>query len=410
MYVNFYVCFRKSASCTHVSALLHALTALAAPRFQLQPSEAGQMVADESDDVTPVTSLPCQWKPPRKRKESTMRVGEVTFEKHVYGRQKKRALRQAEEFDPRPLCFRGTAHERLPQLLDAIRSQNLCISLLFDNKFRHWESDTNAPENPSLPSVSSLRDLVNAFKASLAVSSEVIRKTERETMQQRNSSLWFKVRCYRLTASLFGEIAHRKSTTPPDSLVLRILQPKQFSSAAVAWGIAKESTAIEEYICHQKMNGHPDLMVSPCGFHISESYPYLGATPDGAVYDPSNSAQPFGFLEVKCPYSHRNVTPQEVCSTSGFCCTLDGSVMTLRRNHKYFAQVQGQMAIGGREWCDFVVYTTKGIHIERIHFDNQYWEKILLPKLQEFYDNCVGPEIVSPIHVLELPMRNLANC
>ena len=174
MYVNFYVCFRKSASCTHVSALLHALTALAAPRFQLQPSEAGQMVADESDDVTPVTSLPCQWKPPRKRKESTMRVGEVTFEKHVYGRQKKRALRQAEEFDPRPLCFRGTAHERLPQLLDAIRNQNLCISLLFDNKFRHWESDTNAPENPSLPSVSSLRDLVNAFKASLAVSSEVI--------------------------------------------------------------------------------------------------------------------------------------------------------------------------------------------------------------------------------------------
>ena len=189
------------------------------------------------------------------------------------------------------------------------------------------------------------------------------------------------MRCYRLTASLFGEIAHRKPTTPPDSLVLRILQPKQFSSAAVAWGIAKESTAIEEYICHQKMNGHLALTVSPCGFHISESYPYLGATPDGAVYDPSNSAQPFGFLEVKCPYSHRNVTPQEVCSISGFCCTLDGSVMTLRRNHKYFAQVQGQMAIGGREWCDFVVYTTKGIHIEIIHFDNQYWEKILLPKL-----------------------------
>ena len=35
---------------------------------------------------------------------------------------------------------------------------------------------------------------MNAFKASLAVSSEVIRKIERETMQQRNSSLWFEVR------------------------------------------------------------------------------------------------------------------------------------------------------------------------------------------------------------------------
>ena len=156
-----------------MSALLHALTALVAPQFQLRPSEAGQIVADESDNVTPVTSLPCHWKP-HKTKESTMRVGEVTFEKHVYGRQKIRALQQAKDFDPRPLCFRGTTHERLPQLLDAICSQNLCVSLLFDTKFRHWESDTNAPENPSLPSVSSLRDSVNAFKASLAVSSKVI--------------------------------------------------------------------------------------------------------------------------------------------------------------------------------------------------------------------------------------------
>ena len=149
---------------------------------------------------------------------------------------------------------------------------------------------------------------MNVFKAGIAVSSEVIQKIERETMQQRNSALWFEVRRYRLTASLFWEIAHRTPTTPPGSLVLRILQPNQFSSTAVAWGIAKESTAIEEYICHQKMNGHPDLTVSPCGFHISE-----------------------------------------------FFCTLDGSVMSLRCNYRYFTQLQGQMAIGGREWCDFVV-------------------------------------------------------
>lgn len=251
---------------------------------------------------------------------------------------------------------------------------------------------------------------MNAFKTSLAVSAEVIRRIEWETMQQRNSPVWFEARRYRLTASLFGDILQRKPTSPPDNLVLRILQPKQFASAAIDWGIAQESTAIQQYIHHQKMKGRLDLAVTPCGFHISELYPYLGATPDGAVYDPSHASEPFGFLEVKCPYAHRNVTPEEACSAPGFCCTLEGSALILRRNHKYFAQVQGQMAIGCQQWCDFVVYTTKGIHVQRISFDRHYWEDTLLPKLLAFYDNCLGPEIVSPIHVLGLPMRNLGNC
>ena len=81
--------------------------------------------------------------------------------------------------------------------------------------------------------------------------------------------------------------------------------------------------------------------------------------------------------------------------------------MVLRTNHQYYAQVQGQMAIGERPWCDFVVYTPKGINIQRIHFDKNYWESNLLPKLVAFYDNCLAPEIVSPVHALGLPIRNL---
>ena len=42
--------------------------------------------------------------------------------------------------------------------------------------------------------------------------------------------------------------------------------------------------------------------------------------------------------------------------------------------------------------------------VERIHF---FWDEELLPKLTEFYDNCVGPEIVSPMHSIGLPIRNI---
>lgn len=66
------------------------------------------------------------------------------------------------------------------------------------------------------------------------------------------------------------------------------------------------------------------------------------------------------------------------------------------------------MAIGQRSWCDFVVYTQKGISIQHISVHYDYWKNELLPKLTAFYDNYITPEIVSPVHHLSMPIRNLA--
>ena len=64
-------------------------------------------------------------------------------------------------------------------------------------------------------------------------------------MEQRNSSLCYEVRHFRLTASLLGTIVRRKPGTPPDKLVMCILQQKRFTSAATEWGVQQESAAIE---------------------------------------------------------------------------------------------------------------------------------------------------------------------
>lgn len=109
------------------------------------------------------------------------------------------------------------------------------------------------------------------------------------------------------------------------------------------------------------------------------------------------SEEPYGLVEIKCPYSHRDITPEEAC---GFYCSLNSSVI-LTHSHKYFCQVQEQMAICNRPWCDFVVYTSKGIK-----FHPSFWNKIL-DKPTTFYDCCFVPEIVSPMHMLGLPMRNM---
>ena len=78
----YYTCLlhcRKSASCTHISALLHALVALT-------PQEIGQHAIDDNatDEALPVTSFICKWNAPRKRKDSNLPISEAVFQKDNY--------------------------------------------------------------------------------------------------------------------------------------------------------------------------------------------------------------------------------------------------------------------------------------------------------------------------------------
>ena len=87
---------------------------------------------------------------------------------------------------------------------------------------------------------------------------------------------------------------------------------------------------------------------------------------------------------------------------------LRGGRILIKETHFYYAQVQGQMAIGERPWCDFVVFTLKGISVLHIAFNQEFWTDKLLPKLSHFYDNSVAPELISPVHVLGLPIQDLS--
>ena len=58
--------------------------------------------------------------------------------------------------------------------------------------------------------------------------------------------------------------------------------------------------------------------------------------------------------------------------------------LKLRKTSRYFSQVQGEMAILGVPWCDFVVWTLTDIYIERVNFDRAFWKDELLPKFGSF--------------------------
>ena len=374
--------YRESASCTHISALLHALVAL---RPGPPPTAAGD--SEEDDEGLPVTSYPNQWKPPRKRKQSNLKFADVTFEKHTYGRERKHQWKMIKDFDPRPVEYRGSAPEKLKEFVKTVKGKGLGISVLFDEDFRCKSADTTpvASGQLSVPTRQELMEKVARFKELLCVTPDKIREIDRNTREQHKSPLWFSARRFRLTASVFGRILRLLPSTPPDSLVKTLLHPKQVSTPAMNWGKTNESTALSECTKYYRALGNTNIVVCKAGFVVCEEHPFLGASPDAYVHDP-HAEDTYGLAEIKCPFKYRNICPNDAAKESDFCSkivsTPEGrSVLELKHSHAYYAQVQGQMAITGRKWCDFVIYTTKGISIERIPYDAMFWNNELLPKL-----------------------------
>ena len=83
----------------------------------------------------------------------------------------------------------------------------------------------------------------------------------------------------------------------------------------------------------------------------------IGATPDGKACEDGTT----GIVEVKCPYSVRDMTIHEACSVPGFFMTYQNDTYDLKTEHNYYYQVQGQLLVTGVEYCDFVVSTRKDL-------------------------------------------------
>ncbi|KAL1458849.1 hypothetical protein MTO96_043421 [Rhipicephalus appendiculatus] len=110
------------------------------------------------------------------------------------------------------------------------------------------------------------------------------------------------------------------------------------------------------------------------------------ASPDGLVGTDR-------IVEVKCPLKYKEQEPLEAARNFSEKKRRDGAPV-LSRSHSYFYQVQGQLHVTRRIICDFVVYTTKGIHVQEVRRDDAFWRTKMEPFLLRFYKDCVLPEIV----------------
>ena len=93
----------------------------------------------------------------------------------------------------------------------------------------------------------------------------------------------------------------------------------------------------------------------------------------GSVKDPNDASQNMGLVEIENPFSMRGKTLAEACTNSAFCLERkEDNTYRLKHIHDYFFQMQCQLYCSDRNWCDFVIGTDRGIHIECIYRDKKW--------------------------------------
>ena len=234
------------------------------------------------------------------------------------------------------------------------------------------------------------------FIEKATVTKEQISWLARATVEQRKSALWGQFRKLRLTGSNFGEVIaaclrKEQSKKPfPPSLFKRLRGEYSIGSKdSVLWGQMHEASAIAKY---QEITGNHvqpiGLVLLPCGF--------LGSSPDGIIFDMSQEgAATQGVLEIKCPWSHRNSSINQMVAEElkgkdkkkSFFLT---ATKELNKEHNYWHQVQAEILAANVTWAHFVIWTTVDCAILRIEKDLA-WEAKYVPMLKEFYLNDLIP-------------------
>lgn len=155
-------------------------------------------------------------------------------------------------------------------------------------------------------------------------------------MEQR-SDAWYAAKAGKFSASEMADLLSgrgKKPTATRTNLIakkvaerLTGVMERGFTSAAMQHGIDFEDEARDLYFIHR------ELPIEEEGFIDHPAIPFSGCSPDGMVADD-------GLVEIKCPNTATHID----------------YLRTKKVPNKYLYQMQWQMAVTGRQWCDFVSY------------------------------------------------------
>ena len=168
------------------------------------------------------------------------------------------------------------------------------------------------------------------------------------TKTQSLSKIWNIHRAVRIIASNFHSVIHTRNSA---SLLNKLMQYKTPSSNLqnLKYGSETKERARENY--HALVGPyHSNFVITKTGLHISADYPHLGVSPD-EIIDCDCCGKRLVEIECPCKYS-AGLKGWE--NNKNFA--IDSS-KNVKKDHPYFAQMQGQIFLLGVRFCDFFVWT-----------------------------------------------------
>ena len=240
-------------------------------------------------------------------------------------------------------------------------------------------------------------DFKEEFHAKFVVTSVEASNAEAITRKQANCDAWHKHRVGRVTGSKCREYV---SKVHENKIVGRTTSStktamgyyKEFTRGSTEWGKVNEPITCDKVFSIVKSR-HTKMTCRDCGVYISHDYPFICASPDRILYCKCCGITP---LEVKHPYSHGKISIDDYLNVPYACLYNRDGVITLRKNHAYYFQVQCQMFVTGAKQSIFCVNTChpNGLFIETICYESEFVDE-LIAKSRIFFDEVILSELYS---------------
>ena len=263
---------------------------------------------------------------------------------------------------------------------------------------RDYGPNCNKPDMTS-DEISSARQKYT--KQHLKLDSASISRLFYNTKGQSKNENWVEERSRRITSSYFHRIATRKNSTRVAPIVkqIRNLAPR-FCSALMKKGLDLEVVALEAY--EKKFNLNV-IKGDEIGLSVHPQHQYLGASVDGLLSDgtPIEIKTVHNIPEFKTIFD----AAQSKNLVKGFFIELSSEGLQLKKNHRYFSQIQGQLEILDRKICHLIVFNSiDDWEIITVHRSKEYWAKVF-PKLEAFWNESLLPEILDSRLVRNMEIR-----
>lgn len=381
--------------CNHLAATLFAIEDMGRKLDTAKQSES-------ASDV-PCTSKPCAWSVPRRKPAEATTIQSVTFEKHIWGKTKrKRDNSSCDDIEDVRAPHQRTQDRDFQVIFEKIKQieqktgKKIGLSTTIPHRLpenppeedKEGNEDTEATKwkviSPLKHGPLSLTDIANrAFrtKKRLFDSSNDIEAIAKDTLEQHKTSTWFDVRQPRITASKCKRCLLKPTTSPTKAISEVLMHNKQVQTKAMKEGIELEPEILKKF---EEKTGY---QVTKSGFLISETHPFLGASPDGLIGEDHT-------VEVKKLVLKEGETLEDAMCRQGIYKKVETGLV-INKNHKYFFQMQQQLYCSKRHSCYFIVSDGTNMHSDLIAFDEAYQNETV-PRLEHFYFECVFPEIVYP--------------